>query len=95
MWLPKFTGINVITTKEHLDAIGMAMEDKTIEHEDVAMKLLASSLDEDAKKWFKGLLDNHLYSYEAFVKLFKGRWRTKKDIRILLMQFNQIKKKEN
>jgi hypothetical protein len=65
-WLPKFTGNNVITTEEHLDAIGVAMEDNGIEHEDVAMKLLASSLDEDAKKWFKGLPDNHLQSYEAF-----------------------------
>jgi hypothetical protein len=78
-WLPKFTGNNVITPEEHLDAIGVAMEDNSIEHEDVAMKLLATSLDEDAKKWFKGFPDNHLQSYEAFTKLFKNRWTTKKD----------------
>jgi hypothetical protein len=69
------------------------MEDNGIEHEDVAMKLLAMSLDEDAKKWFKGFPDNHLQSYEAFTKLFKGRWTTKKDNIMLLMQFNQIKRK--
>jgi hypothetical protein len=77
-WFPKFTGKNVVTLEEHLDAIGVAMEDNGIEHEDVAMKLLAMSLDEYVKKWFKGLLDNHLQSYETFAKLFKGRWTTRK-----------------
>jgi hypothetical protein len=80
---------------KHLDAIGVAMEDNFVEHEDVAMKLLASSLDEDAKKWFKILPDNHLQSYQAFTDLLKKRWTTKKDSGMLLMQFNQIKKKEN
>jgi hypothetical protein len=34
-WLPKFIGNNVITAEEHLDAIGVAMEDNGIKHEDV------------------------------------------------------------
>jgi hypothetical protein len=55
-WLPKFIGNNVVTPEEHLEAIGVAMEDNGIEHEDVVMKLPAMSLDEDAKKWYKGLL---------------------------------------
>jgi hypothetical protein len=73
----------------------VALEDNGVEHEDVAMKLLASSLDEDAKKWFRSILDNHLQLYQAFTNFLKKRWTKKKDNGMLLMQFNQIKKKEN
>jgi hypothetical protein len=59
------------------------------------MKLLASSLDEYANKWFKNILENHLHSYHHFSIFFKKRWTTNKDIGMLLMQFKQIKKKEN
>jgi hypothetical protein len=94
-WFPKFPGNNVVTAEEHLYAIGRDMENEGVEHEDVAMKLLATSLTEDAQRWFKGLPDNHLASYEYFTKLFKRRWETKKDSGMLMTQFNQIKKKEN
>jgi hypothetical protein len=71
------------------------MENAEVEHEDVAMKLLASSLTEEALRWFRGLPDNHITSYEYFSKLLESKWTTKKDNRILVAQFNQIKKKEN
>jgi hypothetical protein len=72
-WSPKFMGNNVVTTEEHLYAIGRDMENEGVEHEDVAMKLLATCLTIYAQRWFKGLHDNHLASYEYFAKLFKGR----------------------
>jgi hypothetical protein len=78
-WLPKFTANNVITPADHLHVIGVALENDGVEHEDVAMKLLATSLDEDVKKWFKILPDNHLQSYEAFTNFLKNRWTNKKD----------------
>jgi hypothetical protein len=93
--LPKFPGNNVTTVDDHLYAIGRDMENAEVEHEDVAMKLLASSLTEDAQRWFRGIPDNHIASYEDFSKLFKNRWTTKKDNGMLVAQFNQIKKKEN
>jgi hypothetical protein len=52
-------------------------------------------LTEHAQRWFRGLPDNHIASYEDFTKLFKNRWTTKKDNGMLVAQFNQIKKKEN
>jgi hypothetical protein len=87
-WLPKFSGNNVVTAKEHLYAIGRDMENEGVEHEYVAMKLLHTSLNEDAQRWFKGLPDNNLPSYEHFTKLFKSRWATKKDNGILMTRFN-------
>jgi hypothetical protein len=59
------------------------------------MNLVSTSLDEDAKKWFKGLLNNRLQLYESFTKLFKVRWKMKKDNGMLLMKLNEFKKKEN
>jgi hypothetical protein len=47
-WLPKFLANNVIIDIDHLYAIGRYMENAEIEHEYVAMKLLALPLTEDA-----------------------------------------------
>ena len=74
----------MVTNEEHLYAIGRDMENEGVEHEDVAMRLLDTSLSEDAQRWFKGLLGNHLASFEYFAKLFKRRWATNKDSRMLM-----------
>jgi hypothetical protein len=54
-WLPKFPGNNVVTVEDHLYTIGWDMDNVEVEHEDVAMRLLASSLTEEALRWFRGL----------------------------------------
>jgi hypothetical protein len=94
-WLPNFLGNNVVTVEEHLYAIVRDMENKGVEREDVAMKLMATSLTEYSQRWFKGLPNNHLASYEYFSKLFKSIWETNKDSGMLKTQFIQIKNKEN
>jgi len=77
-----------VTVEDHIYVMGQYMDNAGIEHEDVAMRLLASSLTKESLDWFKGLLDNHLKSYEAFANLFKRRWSTKKDGGMLGAQFN-------
>jgi hypothetical protein len=47
---------------------------------------------QSSNRWFKGL---HVTYYEDFSKLFKNRWTKKKDNKMLVAQFNQIKDKEN
>jgi len=94
-WFLEFPGNNVIIVDDHLYTIGRDMENPEVEHEDVAMKLLASSLTEDDQKWFRGLPDKHIASYEDFSKLFKNIWKTKKDHGMIVAQFNEIKNKEN
>jgi hypothetical protein len=66
----------VVTADDHFYAMGRDMENAEVEHEDVAMKLHASSLTKDAQRWFKGLFDNHIALYEDFAKLFDNRWTT-------------------
>jgi hypothetical protein len=58
-WFPKFSGNHVIIVDDHLYAIDHDMENVEVEYEYVAMRLLNSSLIEDAQRWFRGLLDNH------------------------------------
>jgi hypothetical protein len=71
------------------------MDNAGIDHEDVSMRLFASSLIEEALDWFKGLPNNHITNYDSFSTLFKGTWSRKADGGTLGTQFNQIKKKEN
>jgi hypothetical protein len=66
-----------------------------VEHVDVEMKLLTSSLTKYAHRWLRWIPDNHITSYEYFAKLFKNRWTTNKYNGILVAQFNQINNKEN
>jgi hypothetical protein len=67
-WFPKFPKNNMVTADDHLYAMGRDIENAEVEHEDVEMKLLASSLTKDAQRWFRGLPDNHIASYEDFAK---------------------------
>jgi hypothetical protein len=43
-WFPKFPRNNVITVEDHIYVMGRDMDNAGIDHEDVAMKLFASSL---------------------------------------------------
>jgi hypothetical protein len=87
-WLPNFPENNVIIVEDHIYVMGWDMNNAGIEHEDVAMELFASSLNEEDLDWFRGLPDNHLTSYIDFSNLFKNRWSTKVDGGMLGAQFN-------
>jgi hypothetical protein len=49
------------------------MENAEVEHEDVVMRLIASSLTKYVHRWLRGIPDIHVASYEDFSKLFKNR----------------------
>ena len=69
--------------------MGQDMDNAGIDHEDVAMRLFASSLTDEALDWFKGLPDNQITTYDALPPYLKADGGT------LAAQFNLIKKKEN
>jgi hypothetical protein len=94
-WLSKFPGNNVTIADDHLYFIGRDMENAEVEHEDVSMRLLASSLTKYAQRWCRRIPDNHIAYYEDFSKLFKNIWTMKKYNGMLVAEFNQIKKNEN
>jgi len=76
-WLPKFFGNNVITVEDQIYVMGRDIDNVCIDHEDVAMRLFSSSLNEEAIDWFKGLPDNQIKTYDAFTTLIKSRWPRK------------------
>jgi hypothetical protein len=71
-WLPKFAGNNVIIVEDHLakfyDAASEANDPQ--DHGDVVMKPFSLSLEEDAKVWFRGLIDRSIRSWQAFHDVF-------------------------
>jgi hypothetical protein len=68
-WFPKFPGHNVIIVKDHIYVMGQDMDNEGIDHEDVAMKIFASSLTKESFDWFKGIPDNQIMTYDAFFYL--------------------------
>ena len=55
--LPKFSRNHAITYEDHLRSFLDMMNDYEVEAEDVIMKLCVQSLTEDAREWFKRLLE--------------------------------------
>jgi hypothetical protein len=96
-WLPKFSGNNVITIEEHLSSFYDAFEHHPIpnEHEDVVMKLFSISLEENARSWYNSLPEKSIKSWQAFHDAFMKIWVIRKDGRLMLTQFHEIKKKDN
>lgn len=94
-WLPRFYGDDVITVGDHVEALEKAFRDNEIIHEDIAMKLLANSLDDNAYRWFYGLINNAITRYDYFVKKMRGKWDCKYDDNFLLYQLYDVKKKDN
>jgi hypothetical protein len=63
--------------------------------EDVVMNFFVASLVENARKWYNNLPDKSIKTWKYFHDTFMNRWGTKRDGRLLLAQFNEMKKKEN
>jgi hypothetical protein len=95
--LPKFSGNNVITNGEHLTSFYNALGHHTIpnEHEDVAMNIFSISLEEDSKSWYNNLPTNNIKSWKSFHDAFMKRWAIRKDGRLMLTKFHEIKNKVN
>jgi hypothetical protein len=59
------------------------------------MKLFASSLVQNTRKWYNNLPDKSIKTCEAFHDIFAKIWGMEKDGRFLLVQFNEMKNKKN
>jgi hypothetical protein len=96
-WLPKFSGNNVITIEEHLDNFWASFQNNPLNNddEDIVMKLFVASFVEDARKWYNSLPDKSIKTWDTFHDVFMKIWGTKRDPIMLMIQFNEIKKKEN
>jgi hypothetical protein len=96
-WFPKFPTSNVITAKEHINTFYACFQNHPLNNddEDVDMKLFVSSLVENERKWYNNFPDKSIKTWQTSHDTFMKRWGTKKDGKMLLVQFNEMKKKEN
>jgi hypothetical protein len=90
--LPNLLGNNVIFVEEHIDTFYVVFQNFPLnnEDEDVVMEIFATSLVENARKWYNNLPDKSINNS----KYFHDRWG-KKDGMLLLVQFNEMKQKGN
>ena len=94
-WLPKYNGDGVVTPSEHINNFYNALTiNQAGEHEDVCMKLLASTFEGKVAAWFNNLPDNSITGYDMLETKFKSHWEHKVDDRFLLNQLYEIKRKE-
>jgi hypothetical protein len=93
--LPKFQGNNAVNAQEHIDQFLKVCDDEGVEHEDVAMKMFVSTLEGEARSWYKSLQNNSISGLNPFFEKFLERWGDKHDTSFLLRNFTDLNKKEN
>jgi hypothetical protein len=93
-YMPKFTGEEDITAKEHLAAFYSYENNLNIENEDVWMRVCLQSLDGEARKWFKGLNLGSIARIEALDDAFLRHWGDKKDFLYYITEFGSLQRKE-
>lgn len=72
--VPKFTSNNALSGEDHLKAFQNFIEDCEIWDEDVAMKYFMQSLIEDARDWYRSLLDASIDSKDSFFRAFREQY---------------------
>ena len=90
--LPRFTGKDEQTTENHVSIFCNFAENLNVEHLDVALRLFVQSLDGEARKWFKGLPNNSIPTWEEMECLFTQIWGEKRDHGYSLIEFNAIRR---
>jgi hypothetical protein len=92
-WFPKFPRNNFITVEEHMHTFYMCFQNYPLNNddEDVVMKLFFASLCEDDIKWYN-LPNKSMKTWDAFHDAFMKRWGMKRELRLLLVQFNEMNK---
>lgn len=91
--LPHFTGEDEQVAENHVSVFCNFANSLNVEHLDVILRLFVQSLEGEARKWFKGLPNNSIPSWEEMEHLFMQKWGEKRDHWYSLTEFNAINKK--
>jgi len=93
-YMPKFTGTEGVTTKEHLEAFYSYAHNLDISENDVRMRVFVQSLDGEARKWFRGLPQGSITDIEALDDAFFNQWGDKKDLLYYHTEFGNLKREK-
>jgi hypothetical protein len=93
-YMPKFTGEEDIFVEENLSTFYSYADNLNIENEDVWLRFFVQSLDDEARKWFRGLNPRSIDGIEALVDSFLRHWGDKKDFLYYITEFGSLKREE-
>lgn len=68
--LPRFIREDEKIVENHISVFCNFAENLNVEHLDVVLKFFVQSLDGEARKWFKGLPNNSITTWEEMERLF-------------------------
>jgi hypothetical protein len=96
-WLPKFTGTNAISAKEHMSSFWAFLQLHPISDdvEDLVMKLFSAALYDASRRWYLSLPDGSIKTMDRLEEAFLKRWSVKEDPNMLLTRLNSLAKYEN
>jgi len=63
-----------------------------VDHEDVKMRLFAQSFSGEVKKWFRGLREGSINTFQVFETTFLRKWEDKKNPLQFLTQYKNLKR---
>ena len=72
--IPLFAGKSGESIKDHLDKCLQVVWEFNVEHEDVVMRMFVSTLEGEARTWYKSLLDASIDRCESLQENFIERW---------------------
>lgn len=93
-YLPKYTGEGEVTIEEHLAAFYSFAYNHNVENQDLWMRLLVQSLDDEPRKWFNGFSLNSIIGIEVLDDVFLKCWGDKKDYLYYITEFGFTKRKK-
>jgi hypothetical protein len=92
-WLKRillFAGRLGESVEDHLVSFSKLLDDFEMEHEDVAMRMFVSTLEGEARTWYKSLPNASIDGRDSFQEKFTKRWANKPDNSSLINAFTHI-----
>jgi hypothetical protein len=91
-YMPKFSGVEEVTTEEHLELFYSYVDNLNITDEDVWMRVFVQSLDGEARRWFRELTPGSITGIEVFDDTFLKQWGDKKDFLYYITEFGNLRR---
>jgi hypothetical protein len=66
-----------VSAEDHLAEFSRVVDDFDVEHEDVVMRMFVSTLEGEARTWYKSLPDASIDGWDSFQEKFIERWADK------------------
>jgi hypothetical protein len=89
-----FNGEGEVNVEEHLNYFYNFVDNFSVEHADVWMRLFVQSLYGEARKWFRILHPNSIYDIDALDDTFLRHWGDNKDYLYCIIEFGALKIKQ-